>query len=79
MTHAEVINKVKKLRPSKYEISQFTAVTPYGNRSNFSIYTDETYFYVAKGFIFNVRQNHEVIEKSKNYDSIIAFFEKQTK
>jgi hypothetical protein len=78
MTNAEIINKVKKLKPTINTLSNLTTVTPTGSRSNFTIYKDDSFYYIAKGMIISERQNHEIVKKAKNYNSIIDFFLSQT-
>ena len=38
---------------------------------HYSIYVQNDVYYLVKGLIFNVKQNHEIIYQSKNYKTII--------
>lgn len=79
MTTTEIKTKAKNLKPTKNEISHITTVKPTGMRSQFSIYLSGGKFIIAKGMIFNERQNHEVVMDSKNYNKIVNYLTNQCK
>lgn len=61
----------KKHKPvSNKDIAQFK-VPKNGLYTQYSVYYTDGIFYLCKGLLFNVNQNHEIIKQSKHYKTII--------
>lgn len=72
------LQSAAQLKPTEKTISQFKTLKfseKYGKKMiyHFSVYLEDGVFIVAQGFIFNVRQEHKVVMKSKNYNEVVKF------
>lgn len=72
------IQNANTLKPQLNEISHIQALMfneKFGKKMvhQFSVYFTGTEYVLAKGMIFNERQNHEVIMKDKSYIKITNY------
>lgn len=75
------VTDAKTLKPAEGEISQIQTILQTGKYAGkigmWSIYLSNNVYHLVKGYIFHVRQNHEVFALNGNYESLVKLMNKQ--